>query len=99
VSRENVEVVRRIYGALNQGDIDAALDASEDEVLHDWSRSVGPYQGIYRGREEVRAFWHAVGEATSALSFDVEQMGDGKASSFTLFENKHDALEAVGQRE
>jgi ketosteroid isomerase-like protein len=130
MSPTNLEVVRGIYDALNRGDIDAALDSSDDQLVHDWSRSVGPYQGVYRGREEVRAFWHTVEEATSELTFDVEEvfgegshvvakvgvsmrgrgsgalavgraahlwaLRDGRVVSFTLFERKEDALDAVG---
>ena len=130
MSREDVEVVREIYGALSRGDIEAALDACRENAVHDWSRSVGPYQGIYRSRDEVRAFFGAVNEATSELSFDVEELIDhgphviavvdvtmrgresgvvavgrgghlwtfreGEVVSFTLFQDKQDALEAVG---
>jgi len=133
MSQENVEVVRGIYRALSRGDIDAALDAGASDMVHDWSRSIGPYQGIYRGREEVRGFWQTFQEAADELSFDVEQtiddgphvlaivrvsmrgrgsgaqaiargphlwtLREGKVLSFTLFQNKNEALEAVGLRE
>jgi ketosteroid isomerase-like protein len=132
MSRENVEVVRGIYAALSRGDIEVALDACRENAVHDWSRSVGPYQGIYESRDEVRAFFGAVNEATE-LSFDVEALVDhgphviavvgvsmrgrgsgavavgrgahlwtlreGDVVSFTLFQDKEEALEAVRLRE
>ena len=76
MGRANVEVVREIYGALTRGDIEAALHACRENAVHDWSRSVGPYQGIYRSRDEIRDFFEAVNDATSELSFDVEELID-----------------------
>jgi ketosteroid isomerase-like protein len=49
MSEENVEIVRRAIEAWNQRDLPTmkALWHSDAEV--DWSRSVGPLQGVYRG--------------------------------------------------
>jgi ketosteroid isomerase-like protein len=66
--------VRAIYASINRGDIEAALDAGAPEVEHDWSRSVGPYRGIYRGRDEIRAFWTQFQDAVDDLTFDVEEV-------------------------
>jgi ketosteroid isomerase-like protein len=130
MSRENVEVVRRLYGALSRQDIEAALDECDDAMEHDWSRSVGPFKGIYRGRDEIRALWISFQEAVDDAAFELEEvidvephviavvavrirgrgsgievvgvgahvwtLDDGKASGFRLFQDKDDALEAVG---
>jgi ketosteroid isomerase-like protein len=50
MSEENVEIVRRAIEAWNQRDLPTmrALWRSDAEV--DWSRSVGPLQGVYQGR-------------------------------------------------
>jgi ketosteroid isomerase-like protein len=132
MSQENVEVVRRLYRALSRQDIEAALDECHDDMEHDWSRSVGPFKGIYRGREEIRAMWMGFREAVEEAAFElqevidaepqviamvavrirgrgsgVEAVGrgahvwtvyDGKASGFSLFQDKAEALEAVGLR-
>jgi ketosteroid isomerase-like protein len=76
MSQQNVEVVRWIYAALSRGDFDAALEAGHADAEHDWSRSVGPYQGIYRGREEIRAFWVSFRDAVDELTFEVEDALD-----------------------
>ena len=73
MSQENVEIVRKIYAALSRGDIEGALQAGVDDVEHDWSRSVGPYQGVYRGREEARALWQGFIDAMDELAFDLEK--------------------------
>jgi ketosteroid isomerase-like protein len=133
MSQENVEVVRRLYGALSRQDIEAALDECHDDMEHDWSRSVGPWKGIYRGRDEIRAMWISFREAVEEAAFELQEVidvepqviamvavrirgrgsgveavgrgahvwtvDDGKASGFRLFQDKDEALEAVGLRE
>jgi ketosteroid isomerase-like protein len=69
----NVEVVKGAYAALNRGDVDAALDAFHPDAVHDWSRSIGPYQGVYRSREEARAFWSEFVRVLDELFFEVEE--------------------------
>jgi ketosteroid isomerase-like protein len=55
MSEENVEIVRGIYAALSEGDLERALQAGAN-AEHDWSRSIGPYRGVYRGEDAIRAF-------------------------------------------
>jgi len=53
MSQENVEIVRRVYDALNRDDWDAAFrDAHPD---FDVTFKQGPRAGTHRGREELRA--------------------------------------------
>ena len=72
-ARENLETVRRAYDAINRRDIEAALDCFHDDAEHDWSHSVGPDRGIYRGREEARHFWTNAFEAVDA-TFELEDI-------------------------
>src|SRR3954449_3209021 len=74
MSQENVEVVRRLYGALSRQDIEAALDECDDDMEHDWSRSVGPWKGIYRGRDEIRAMWISFREAVEEAAFELQEV-------------------------
>ena len=130
MSEENVAVVRSVYAALSRGDIEAALEWSAPDGEHDWSRSIGPYRGIYRGVDALRAFWTEFRDAVEDLTFDVEEtieagpnvvamvrvrirgrgsgveavargphlwtLKDGKVVRFVLFQDKAEALEAVG---
>jgi ketosteroid isomerase-like protein len=63
VSRENVELVRRFARSWAERDLDAAMDCVHDEIEVDWSDSIGPFPGTYKGRGEVRRFWNQIMEA------------------------------------
>ena len=55
----NVETVRAAIGAFNKGDMEAMLKISyAEEFVYDWSRSMGPNRGIYRGVEGFMEFIH-----------------------------------------
>jgi ketosteroid isomerase-like protein len=56
-SEANVELVRHALDALNQDDPDLAAELFAADVELDWSRSLGPLRGTYRGREGLRALW------------------------------------------
>jgi hypothetical protein len=59
VSQENVEIVRRAFDSINRGDVDAALEAAADDFEMDWSNSIGPLNGVYRGRPEALRLWRS----------------------------------------
>jgi ketosteroid isomerase-like protein len=73
MSEENVELVRRIYDSISRGDIDRALETSADDFEMDWSNSIGPDKGVYRGREQVREVWGSFVEAFESLRWDPEE--------------------------
>ena len=50
--QRNADVLRRTFDAINRGNIDLALTDFADDVLIDFSRTIGPYQGVYRGKAE-----------------------------------------------
>jgi ketosteroid isomerase-like protein len=76
MSQENVEVVRRVFDAINRGDVDRALEAAADDIEMDWSSSVGPEQGVYRGKEQIRKLWTSFVEAFDELRWDPEEIID-----------------------
>ncbi|MEK6272460.1 MAG: nuclear transport factor 2 family protein [Actinomycetota bacterium] len=59
MSQENVEVVRRFFEAFNQGGVEAVISGGfwSPEVVWDPSPSGVPGIGIYRGYDEIRAFF------------------------------------------
>jgi ketosteroid isomerase-like protein len=59
MSRENVEIVRRGFSAGNRGDLDGALDEWAPDAVWDWSNGRAFDAGVYRGRDEIRAFWES----------------------------------------
>lgn len=54
MSEENVATIRAIFEAVNRGDLDAASTHLPAEFVADWSASLAPESGVYRGRDEVR---------------------------------------------
>jgi ketosteroid isomerase-like protein len=57
MSQENVEVVRRAIAAYNRRDFKAMRVLNHPDVELDWSASRGLRAGVYRGLEEVFAFY------------------------------------------
>ena len=41
MSRENIEIVRRIFDSVSRGEVDQAIEAAADDFEVDWSNSVG----------------------------------------------------------
>ena len=76
MSRQNVEIVRRAIDATNRRDIDGALEAAADDFKMDWSNSIGPLKGVYRGREEVVNFWRSFIDAFESVRWDPEEIID-----------------------
>ena len=57
------------YEALNERDIDAAMEALAEDA--EWHESeVLPDTGVYRGREAIRAFLHRLPRLLGALPPD-----------------------------
>jgi ketosteroid isomerase-like protein len=57
MSEESVEVVRRGFAAANRGDLEEVLEMWAPDAIWDWSNGHGFDAGVYRGRDEIRAFW------------------------------------------
>jgi ketosteroid isomerase-like protein len=58
MSQENVEIVRRVYDALNRGDLDAAFHDAHRDIEITFKR--GPLAGTHRGREAPEAAFRDV---------------------------------------
>jgi ketosteroid isomerase-like protein len=132
MSQKNVEIVRRHLEAWNQRDKAAYVASFRPDAEIDWSRARALYKGVYRGPDQLEAFWdefwstfedsqleiHDLTEAgadvvawntahmwgrdgievtaRSALVFTVE---NGGIARLRLFQERAEALEAVGLRE
>jgi hypothetical protein len=59
MSRENVEVVRRALEVFNEGGLEAVVSGGfySPEVVFDPSPTGVPGLGVYRGYDEIRAFF------------------------------------------
>jgi ketosteroid isomerase-like protein len=76
MSRENVEVVRRIYDQYAAGDIDGLLSRVDPEIEFDLSDRL-PDEGLHRGREAYRQFLRRTFELWADFQVEVEDLLDG----------------------
>src|SRR5690242_14465089 len=76
MSQENVELVRGAINSVNRGDIRLAMEKADDDFEMDWSNSIGPLSGVYRGREQVNEFWASFREAWDELRWDMQEVVD-----------------------
>ena len=76
MSEENVALVRRVIGLWNQGDLDAALELAADDVEMDWSNSIGPAMGTYRGKDGFREFWTSFAEVFDVIRLETQETID-----------------------
>jgi ketosteroid isomerase-like protein len=86
MSEENVEIVRRMTRAFRDGDWATAFEPVHPEIEMDTTRiPVRELAGVYRGAEEVAAFWREWLEAWGIQEIeDVELIDAGdKVVSWT----------------
>ena len=69
--RENVEIVRRSVAAFNRGDLDGALEEWAPDAIWDWTNSRGFDAGVFRGHDEIRAFWGRFLDSFDAVRLEV----------------------------
>jgi ketosteroid isomerase-like protein len=78
MSQANVEVVRRLYEAIQRGDSAAVLDLYDPDV--EWDMSGYPYGEMLtvrsRGHAALRTFWRELYEAWDAYDHDVHELID-----------------------
>ena len=70
----DLALVAGAYDALNRRDIDGALEMHHPDAQYDWSRSIGPYAGVYRGHDAIRDFVQTFLDAVEQLRFDIEEI-------------------------
>jgi hypothetical protein len=68
MSQETVELVRRFEKSWARRDLDAALECVHDDLEFDWSESMGPFVGTYKGRDGLTRFWTDMLEAWERFS-------------------------------
>ena len=77
MSRENVEIVRRVFDAVTRRDTAAVLALYDPEV--EWEHSRGgagglPEGGPYRGHEAIRGMFREWNEAWESFEDDCEEL-------------------------
>lgn len=78
MSRENVEVVRRVYEAADRRDSATVLALYDPEVELDVSRTFGDVMGrdLYRGHDGLRELFRDWHEAWENIEYDYEELID-----------------------
>jgi ketosteroid isomerase-like protein len=80
----NVEATTRAIEVINSGDFDAMESRMTDDVTIDFSTSIGPYAGVYRGKQEARAFLAGVFDAWEKLHWQPREVVDLHAGQVLL---------------
>jgi ketosteroid isomerase-like protein len=68
MSQENVELIRRFEDSWSKRDLEAALDCVRAEMEFDWSASMGPFKGTYKGHDGLARFWTEMLDAFEQFS-------------------------------
>jgi uncharacterized protein len=76
MSQENVEIVRRLFDARNQGDVEAMLACLTPEIEFDYSASRGPWAGMFRGHQAVRRGWETLAETFDHVRWEADEFID-----------------------
>jgi ketosteroid isomerase-like protein len=74
MAQDNVELVRRIIELFNRKDIARVLDAVADDFELDWSNSIGPLKGVYKGRERALELWESFLDAWDEIRWDPQEI-------------------------
>jgi uncharacterized protein len=84
-AQSNVETVREMYAAFEQGDVPSVLAPLSDDVVW-WvgGPSEIPYAGTYRGREGVAEFFNKLGGAVVFESMEPQEFVTGPDSIAVL---------------
>jgi ketosteroid isomerase-like protein len=76
MSQENREIVRRVYEAFNREGLDAAFEHLHPDFEYDLSAAIGPYAGMYSGRETVRKMFEDFFSAWEYMHVEPEDFID-----------------------
>jgi uncharacterized protein len=75
MSRRNVEVVRELYEAFNEGALDSVLEAANPDLEFDASDRL-PDEGVMRDREAYRRFLERTFETWAQFRVQVDELVD-----------------------
>jgi ketosteroid isomerase-like protein len=79
MSRENVDVVRRIYDAVARRDAVTPFELYAEDIVWDFSQTRRAplfMRPVYHGHEGVREAWRETVAAFGAVDFEVEDLRD-----------------------
>jgi ketosteroid isomerase-like protein len=71
---EGAALVEEFNSGWNDRDLARVLTCIDDEMEFDWSDSIGPLSGIYRGYDGMRNFWRETWDAWEEFAIEVEEV-------------------------
>ena len=72
---ENQEVVRRVFEAFNQGDLETVLEALDPQI--EWHvPPMLPEQTVYHGHRGVRDLWRSLRDSFDDFELAIEDMAE-----------------------
>jgi ketosteroid isomerase-like protein len=84
---EKTDLARRLYEAVNRGDLDAVVEFYDPSAEHDISRSRALHRGIYYGRHDIRRGWAELVEPWTEYRFEPYDFADSGADGL-LFSSR-----------
>ena len=85
--KDDVEILRSAYEALNQGDIEGAIAALDEDA--EWTEhSDLPEAGVYRGREAIRAFLLHFLESWQEFRQETEELIAGESCVLIMLRSR-----------
>jgi ketosteroid isomerase-like protein len=78
MSQENVELVRRGFEAFNRGGDESRGSEAilAPDILWEVDLGIGDFDGVYRGRAEVRRFWRTFMAEFEEMRIEVDELVD-----------------------
>ena len=76
MAEQDLEVVRGVISAWNQQDVPLVLGHLAADVEADWTESVGPFRGVFRGPGEVEGLLWTFVDAWEGLRWEVKELRD-----------------------
>jgi thiamine-phosphate pyrophosphorylase len=73
VERPFEEIVAAFEAVLREGSIERAAPYLAEDVVLDWTNSVGPYRGVYRGLEGAQRFFETVTESFAQAEWEASE--------------------------
>ncbi len=74
-------MVQAAIAAMAEGDVERLVERFAPDAVADWSNSLAPYRGIYRGREELARGWRenllAIFEDVHVEADRIERVSEG----------------------
>jgi ketosteroid isomerase-like protein len=97
MSKENVEVVRKAWEAVNRGDIDASFKHWAPDSVFDVSRAFGPVHGTYYGLDQIRQAFEEFFGPWESFRIELDELidaGEDVVASVTGYFRGRDGIEA-----